>query len=47
MAKSVGHSEISSISNLIAASISSRVFAGFFKRVPLPNGNETLPFRIS
>ena len=37
MAKSVGHSEISSISNSIAASISSRVFAGFFKRRFVPN----------
>jgi hypothetical protein len=28
----VGHSQMSSISSLIAASSSSRVFAGFFKR---------------
>ena len=31
MARSVGHSQMSSISSLIAASSSSRVFAGFFK----------------
>jgi hypothetical protein len=31
MARSVGHSQISSISSLIADSSSSRVFAGFFK----------------
>lgn len=34
MARSVGNSLISSISSLIAASSSSRVFAGFFKRRP-------------
>ena len=31
MARSVGHSQMSSISNLMADSSSSRVFAGFFK----------------
>lgn len=35
MARPVGHSQMSSISNLIADSSSSRVFAGFFKRVRL------------
>jgi hypothetical protein len=35
MASSVGHSQMSSISSLMAASSSSRVFAGFFKRRPL------------
>lgn len=35
MAKPVGHSQMSSISSLIADSSSSRVFAGFFKRAVL------------
>ena len=35
MARSVGNSQMSSISSLIAASSSSRVFAGFFKRPSL------------
>ena len=35
MARSVGNSQMSSISSLIADSSSSRVFAGFFKRPSL------------
>ncbi len=38
MARPVGHSQISSISSLMADSSSSRVFAGFFKRPSLVRG---------
>jgi hypothetical protein len=45
MARSVGHSQMSSISSLIADSSSSRVFAGFFKRSSLPGArNGTTAF---
>jgi hypothetical protein len=46
MAKSVGHSEMSSISSLIAASISSRVFAGFFKLVLSSQSTGPAPLAI-
>ena len=38
MARSVGHSQMSSISSLMADSSSSRVFAGFFKCPSLVSG---------
>ena len=43
MARSVGHSLMSSISSLMAASSSSRVFAGFFKCPSLSGAGETGP----
>src|SRR6476661_6376199 len=44
MAISVGNSQMSSISSLIAASSSSRVFAGFFKVILSPARNGTTAF---
>jgi hypothetical protein len=46
IARPVGHSQMSSISILIADSSSSRVFAGFFKLVPSLRGTGPSPLAI-